>query len=134
MQKQLQNNTIYQYLHIIYINLKPKININTETGVKTIHYQKGMIIFHFLKALPDQLTRGTSQKYIIYIFIIYRQTISYQISIPSRRPEGEGANLDRRLVPYYGKCKRIQLHMEFIYIFICINGRPHARYEEIWSW
>ena len=31
-----------------------------------------------------------------------------------RRPEGEGANLDRRLVPYHGKCMRIQSHIEFI--------------------
>ena len=29
-----------------------------------------------------------------------------------RRPEGEGANLDRRLVPYHGKCKRIQSRIE----------------------
>ena len=35
-----------------------------------------------------------------------------------RRPEGEGANLDRRLVPYLGKCKRIQSRIEFIYIYI----------------
>ena len=32
-----------------------------------------------------------------------------------RRPEGEGANLDRRLVPYHRKCKRIQSRIEFIY-------------------
>ena len=64
-----------------------------------------------------------------------------------RRPEGEGDNIDRRLVPYHGKCKRIQSHIEFIYIFIylyiyifiylyiyifiylyiCINRGPHAR-------
>ena len=37
---------------------------------------------------------------------------------------GEGANIDRRLVPYHGKSMRIQSHIEFIYIyiFICING------------
>ena len=40
-----------------------------------------------------------------------------------RRLEGEGANIDRRLVPYHGKCMRIQSHIEFIYIYIyiCIN-------------
>ena len=32
-----------------------------------------------------------------------------------RRPEGVGANIDRRLVPYHGKCKRIQSRIEFIY-------------------
>ena len=37
---------------------------------------------------------------------------------PRQRPEGEGANLDRRLVPYHGKCKRIQSRVEFIYIYI----------------
>ena len=45
-----------------------------------------------------------------------------------RRPKGEGANIDRRLVPYHAKCMRIQSRIEFIYIyiyiylFICING------------
>ena len=40
-------------------------------------------------------------------------------------PGGEGANIDRRLVPYHGECKRIQSHIEFIYIYIfiyIING------------
>ena len=31
-----------------------------------------------------------------------------------RRPEGEGANIDRRLVPYHGKSRRIQSRIEFI--------------------
>ena len=35
-----------------------------------------------------------------------------------RRPESEGANPDRRLIPYHGKCKRIQSRIEFIYLFI----------------
>ena len=35
-----------------------------------------------------------------------------------RRPEGEGANIDRRLVPYHGKCRRIQSRIEFIYLYI----------------
>ena len=35
-----------------------------------------------------------------------------------RRPEGEGANIDRRLVPYHGKSMRIQSHIEFIYIYM----------------
>ena len=37
-----------------------------------------------------------------------------------RRPEGEGANIDRRLVPYHGKSRRIQSCIEFIYLFIYI--------------
>ena len=46
--------------------------------------------------------------------------------VDGRRPDGEGANIDQRLVTYDAKCKRIQSHIEFIciyiYIFICING------------
>ena len=45
-----------------------------------------------------------------------------------RRPKGEGANIDRRLVPYHGKCRRIQSRIEFIYLYIylhiCINRGP----------
>ena len=43
-----------------------------------------------------------------------------------RRPEGEGANIDRRLVPYHGKSMRIQSRIEFIYIylFIYMHQRP----------
>ena len=37
-----------------------------------------------------------------------------------RRPVGEGANIDRRLVPYHGNCRRIQSRIEFIYLFIYI--------------
>ena len=40
-----------------------------------------------------------------------------------RRPEGEGANIDRRLVPYHGKCRRIQSRIEFIYLYIYIYVR-----------
>ena len=35
-----------------------------------------------------------------------------------QRPPGEGANLNRHLVPYHGKRKRIQSRIEFIYLFI----------------
>ena len=72
------------------------------------------------------------------IFIIF--TIFIYISIPKywllrflyifynplarRKAPAEGANIDRRLVPYHAKCMRIQSRIEFIYIFICINGRP----------
>ena len=34
-----------------------------------------------------------------------------------RRPEGVGANIDRRLVHYHAKCMRIQSRIEFIYIY-----------------
>ena len=37
-----------------------------------------------------------------------------------RRPAGEGANIDRRLVPYHAKSMRIQSRIEFIYIYIYI--------------
>ena len=45
-----------------------------------------------------------------------------------------GANIDRRLVPYHGKCKRIQSRIEFIYIYICINYGFQARHRNIWTW
>ena len=44
----------------------------------------------------------------------------------ARRPEGEGANIDRRLVPYHGKCRRIQSRIEFIYLFIYIYMSVHG--------
>ena len=34
--------------------------------------------------------------------------------------DGEGANIDRRFVPYHAKCMRIQSHIEFIYLYIYI--------------
>ena len=51
-----------------------------------------------------------------------------------RRPEGEGANLNRRLVPYHVKCRQIQSGIVFIYLYICINRGPHARHQNIWAW
>ena len=42
-----------------------------------------------------------------------------------RRPEGEGANIDRRLVPYHGKWKRVQSRIECIYIYIYIYIYMH---------
>ena len=48
-----------------------------------------------------------------------------------RRPAGEGANIDRRLVPYTRDAMRTKSRIEFIYLFIylyiCINRGPHAR-------
>ena len=52
-----------------------------------------------------------------------------------RRPEGEGANIDRRLVPYHVKCKRIQSRIEFIYI--CIHSPPQrffGVFSRLFSW
>ena len=39
-----------------------------------------------------------------------------EVPVEGRRPEGEGAHIDRHLVPYHGKmkCKRIQSRIEFI--------------------
>ena len=37
-----------------------------------------------------------------------------------RRPVGEGANIDRRLVPYTRDAMRTKSRIEFIYIFIYI--------------
>ena len=45
-----------------------------------------------------------------------------------QRPEGEGANLDRHLIPYHGKQGESNLASSlFIYLYICINRGPHAR-------
>ena len=44
-----------------------------------------------------------------------------------RRPEGEGANIDRRLVPYHAKCMRIQSRIVFKYIYIYIYIYMHQR-------
>ena len=50
-------------------------------------------------------------------------------------PAGEGANIDRRLVPYTRDAMRTKSRIEFIclyvyifiYLYICINRGPHAR-------
>ena len=45
-----------------------------------------------------------------------------------RRPAGEGANIDRRLVPNTrDACEPILASSLFIYLYICINRGPHAR-------
>ena len=44
--------------------------------------------------------------------------------LAQREAPAEGANLDRSLVPYHAKCMRIQYHIEFIYLYICINRGP----------
>ena len=49
-----------------------------------------------------------------------------KVPADGRRPEGEGANIVRRLVPYHAKCKRIQSQ--------CINRGPHARRQKILAW
>ena len=50
-----------------------------------------------------------------------------------RRPNGKDANLDRRLVPYHAKCMRIQSHIEFIYLYICINRGPFCDGVRKWG-
>ena len=54
-----------------------------------------------------------------------------------RRPEGEGANIDRRLVPYHAQCMRIQSHIEFIYLYIYIYASTVVLMRaalEFWPW
>ena len=52
-----------------------------------------------------------------------------------RRPVGEGANIDRRLVPYTRDAMRTKSRIEFIYLFIylyiCINRGPRARHQHL---
>ena len=47
---------------------------------------------------------------------------------PAEGLRPDGANIDRRLVPYHRKSMRIQSHIEFIYIsiYICINYGPFS--------
>ena len=40
---------------------------------------------------------------------------------PAEGLRPDGANIDRRLVPYHGKSMRIQSHIEFIYIYIYMH-------------
>ena len=49
---------------------------------------------------------------------------------------GEGANIDRRLVPYHGKSNANPIsHRVYIYIYIYMHQRPpHARHRKIWPW
>ena len=52
-------------------------------------------------------------------------------------PEGEGANIDRRLVPYHAKCMRIKSHIEFVYLFIYIYASTVVLMRaalEFWPW
>ena len=52
-----------------------------------------------------------------------------------RRPEG--ANIDRRLVPYHAKCMRFQSHIEFIYLYIYIYASTVVLMRaalEFWPW
>ena len=39
---------------------------------------------------------------------------------PAEGLRPDGANIDRRLVPYHGKSMRIQSQIEFIYIYLSI--------------
>ena len=71
----------------------------------------------------------------LYIYLLYLFFYIFIYLYLFIRPEGEGANIDRRLVPYHAKCMRIQSHIEFIYLFIylyiCINRGPRARHQHL---
>ena len=90
--------------------------------VKTID----LILFYNKQIIADNFTS-------LFIYPLARR----EAPAEGRTPEGEGANIDRRLVPYHAKCMRIQSHIEFIYLFIylyiCINRVPHARGIGIYS-
>ena len=53
-----------------------------------------------------------------------------------RRPEREGANLDRHLVPYHGKQGESNLaSSSFIYLFIYMHQpRSSCAASEFWPW
>ena len=52
---------------------------------------------------------------------------------PEAPAEGEGANLDRRLVPYHGKCKRIQSRIELIYNIYIYLFIPSTAVYDVYS-
>ena len=60
--------------------------------------------------LIDCLTHGDKQRSICYYPLARREAPA-----EGRRPEG--ANIDRRLVLYHAKYKRIQSRIEFIYLY-----------------
>ena len=54
-----------------------------------------------------------------------------------RRPAGEGANIDRRLVPYTRDAMRIKSRIEFIYLYIYIYASTVVLMRaalEFWPW
>ena len=54
--------------------------------------------------------------YILQYYVLLLSPRSAQSA--DRRPAGEGANIDRRLVPYTRDAMRTKSHIEFIYLFI----------------
>ena len=75
-------------------------------------------------------------KYLIQIFVQTSPLARREAPVEGRRPDGEGANLDRRLVPYHGKCAlgnpisyRVYLFIYiylYIYIYIYIYMMVHG--------
>ena len=54
-----------------------------------------------------------------------------------RRPAGEGANIDRRLVPYTRDAMRTKSRIEFIYLYIYIYASTAVLMRaalEFWPW
>ena len=76
---------------------------------------------------------------LLIVIMEFRMLLIYNRIYPRTRrevpagglwPPGEGANLYRHLVPYHGKCKRIQSRIKFIYLFIYMHQpRPRARHR-----
>ena len=77
------------------------------------------------------MTRHRQVKQVRLSRVIHDGCIIPSLGAPTagQRPAGEGANIDRRLVPYTRDAMRTKSRIEFIYLYICINRRhgPHAR-------
>ena len=73
---------------------------------------------------------------LVYVILCWRTFLCNPLArreapAEGRTPEGEGANIDRRLVPYHGKCRRIQPRIEFIHLSRRAEGEGANIYRRL---
>ena len=74
-------------------------SIESKPSYKQLCWLIKYLYRYFASCLIRQI--GGLRRNVTYFYFDF-------INLLARREEGEGANRDRRLVPYHGKCKRIQ--------------------------
>ena len=77
-------------------------------------------------------TQAADECLLHYFIPLYAQDLRNPLArceapAEGRRPEGDGVNIDRCLIPYHAKWKRIQSRIEFIYIYIYLFIYIHQR-------